>query len=230
MRYHVLATDYDGTLATDGQVGERTVEALRSVRGSGRHLVLVTGRRVEDLEAVFQHVALFERIVAENGAVVWRPGAEQRLLADPLPAAFPAALRARGVPFVAGRVVVATWLPYDVEVLGAIRALGLDLEIIFNKGAVMVLPPGVDKRSGLEAALGEIGRTLHETVAIGDAENDQAMLAASGCGVAVSNALPVVKETADVVTLGARGAGVEEIAAALLRDDLGSHGASGRHG
>jgi len=220
MRYHVLATDYDGTLATEGHVGEWTTEALRRLRGSGRHLVRVTGRRVEDLQAVFRHVALFERVVAENGAVVWMPGAEQRLLAAPPSPAFPAALRTRGVPFVAGHVVVATWLPYDVEVLGAIQSLGLDLEIVFNKGAVMVLPRGVNKRSGLEAALGEIGRTLRETVAIGDAENDQAMLAAVGCGVAVSNALPVVKETADVVTLGARGAGVEEIADALLRDEL----------
>ena len=49
MQYHALAADYDGTLATDGVVDEKTIEALRPTRESGRRLILVTGRIIEQL-------------------------------------------------------------------------------------------------------------------------------------------------------------------------------------
>ena len=52
--------------------------------------------------------------------------------------------------------------------LEAIRELGLELQIIFNKGAVMVLPAGVSKASGLEAALALLKLSPHNLVGIGD--------------------------------------------------------------
>jgi hypothetical protein len=92
--------------------------------------------------------------------------------------------------------------------------------VIFNKGAVMVLPPGINKASGLQAALEDLRLSAHNVVGIGDAENDTAFLTACGCAVAVENALPSIKERADVVTEGSRGQGVIEIAERLLADDL----------
>lgn len=53
MRYLALATDYDGTLATHGQVDEETLDALKRLRESGRKLLLVTGRHLDDLSSVF---------------------------------------------------------------------------------------------------------------------------------------------------------------------------------
>jgi hydroxymethylpyrimidine pyrophosphatase-like HAD family hydrolase len=38
MRYLVLATDYDGTLAGHGRVGENTLEALKNVLSSGTQI------------------------------------------------------------------------------------------------------------------------------------------------------------------------------------------------
>ena len=67
MRYHVLATDYDGTLAHNGRVDRPTVEALRRIKESGRKLVLVTGRELDELLDVFPELDLFHRVVAENG-------------------------------------------------------------------------------------------------------------------------------------------------------------------
>ena len=61
--------------------------------------------------------------------------------------------------------------------LEAIRDLGLELQVIFNKGAVMVLPSGVNKATGLDAALDELGLSPHNVVGVGDAENDHAFLA-----------------------------------------------------
>ena len=92
--------------------------------------------------------------------------------------------------------------------------------MIFNKGAVMVLPSGVNKATGLAAALEELELTPHNVVGIGDAENDHAFLRFCECSVAVANALPMVKQDADVVTIGDHGAGVIEIVDELVERDL----------
>jgi hydroxymethylpyrimidine pyrophosphatase-like HAD family hydrolase len=224
VRYHALASDYDGTLATDGTILEPTRAALVRLRASGRKLLLVTGRRLEDLERVCPDLTLFDSIVAENGAVLFRPASrELRLLAEPPAPAFAAALRARGVePLDVGHVIVATWQPHEGAVLDAIRAQGLELQVVFNKGAVMVLPSGVNKATGLEAALLELGLSPHNVVGTGDAENDHAFLAHCELGVAVANAIASLKAEADHVARGERGAGVVELIDALLADDLRS--------
>jgi hydroxymethylpyrimidine pyrophosphatase-like HAD family hydrolase len=222
MRYHVVACDYDGTLASDGRVYAETIAALERLRHSGRHLLLVTGRELDDLQRVFPHCDLFERIVAENGALLYCPATrEERLLGQPPPAEFVHRLQQRGVsPLATGRVIVATWKPHETVVLETIRDLGLELQVIFNKDAVMVLPSGLNKATGLKAALSALRLSPHNTVGIGDAENDHAFLSLCECSVAVANALPRVKEHADVVTHGDHGAGVIELAETLLHHDL----------
>lgn len=222
MFFHCLATDYDGTLAEHGAVADTTVEALERLRQSGRRIVLVTGRELADLERAFPRLDLFDRVVAENGALLYRPQTGEIVpLADPPPPAFVEALQRRGVaPLSLGHVIVASWEPNEEKVLDAIRECGLELQIIFNKGAVMVLPPGVNKASGLIAALGELSLSPVNAVGVGDAENDHALLKACGFAVAVANAVPMLKDNADWVTAEPRGAGVEALAARLLEDDL----------
>jgi HAD superfamily hydrolase (TIGR01484 family) len=222
MRYHVLAADYDGTLAHDGRVDEPTLAALHRLAETGRKLVLVTGRQLDDLLAVFPGADVFTRVVAENGAVVYHPDTrETRDLSEPVASALVDTLRGAGVtPLAAGRVIVSTWQPWDTTVLEAIRTLGLELQVIFNKGAVMVLPSGVNKASGLLAALEDLKISPHNCVGIGDAENDHAFLGVCECAVAVANALPMLKEKADWVTAADHGAGVTEIIDGLVRDDL----------
>src|ERR1700736_6118180 len=100
--------------------------------------------------------------------------------------------------------------------------MGLELQVIFNKDAVMILPSGINKGTGVKAALDELGLSTHNTVGVGDAENDHAFLGICECSVAVGNALPALKERADVVTGHTHGAGVEEIIEQLLADDLRS--------
>src|SRR5215510_5400470 len=174
MRYHVLAADYDGTLAHHGRMDEAIWAALHRLRGSGRRAILVTGRELDELLALVPEPELFARIIAENGAVLYDPAARYfRTLADPPPPQFVDELRARGVDRLAtGRVIVASWEPHQDAILHAIRDLGLELQVIFNKGAVMVLPSGVNKYTGLVAALAELSLSPRNTVAVGDAEND----------------------------------------------------------
>ncbi len=222
MRYLALGCDYDGTVAVDGRIAPATRTALQRLRGTGRHLVLVTGRQLEDLQTVCPHLELFTSVVAENGAVLYEPASRKpKLLAEPPPERFVAALRERHVqPLFVGRSIVATREPHQTVVREVIRDLGLEWQVIFNKGAVMVLPAGVNKASGLSAALRELGIAAENVVGVGDAENDTAFLRLCGRSVAVANALPMVKEMADWVTRGAEGAGVVELIEELLANDL----------
>ncbi len=222
MRYHALACDYDGTIAHQGRVDDETIAALGRLRDTGRRLILVTGRELKDLLAICPHIELFDRVVAENGAVVYRPATrEEKLLGEPPPEPFVRALRERGVsPVAVGRVIVATWKPHETTVLEVIRDLGLELHVTFNRDAVMVLPAGLSKATGLAEALRELGLSAHNVVGIGDAENDHAFLRLCESRIAVANAVPMLKDAADLVTGHDRGAGVRELIEMLIAADL----------
>lgn len=222
MRYQVLACDYDGTLAHHGRIDAATVRSLERLLATGRRLVMVTGRELPDLFKLFDHLDLFEWIVAENGALLYHPGTrEERPLTSAPPEKLVRRLREAGVDSLSvGRGILATWEPHERAVLEAIRDLGLEMQVIFNKGAVMVLPAGVNKASGLSAALKEMGLSPHNAVGVGDAENDHAFLRLCEFSVAVANALPSVKETADLVTAADHGAGVAELIDLLVKTDL----------
>jgi HAD superfamily hydrolase (TIGR01484 family) len=191
MRYHALACDYDGTLAeSDGAVAASTLKALARLRESGRRLILVTGRGLQDLLDAFGDIGLFDLAVVENGAeIYWPADKSARLLAEAPPEALVERLRAHGVgPLGRGKVVISTTLPHESAMLQAIHELGLEMQIIFNKGSVMALPSGVNKATGLAQALDELGLSPHNVVGIGDAENDHAFLSLCECAVAVANA------------------------------------------
>jgi hypothetical protein len=84
----------------------------------------------------------------------------------------------------------------------------------------MILPPGINKASGLARALAELGLSARNLVAAGDAENDHALLDAAEYSVAVANAITTLKEAADRVTTGLRGDGILELIDDLIDNDL----------
>lgn len=214
MKYRILATDYDGTIAFDGRVDEETVNELRLASAAGLTLIMVTGRELTDLFNTFEHVNLFDRIVAENGAVVYWPATTDiETIAAAPPAEFVERLTREQIPLSVGHSIVATVEPHDRIVMDAIRDLALDWHVIFNKGSVMALPSNVTKATGLAHTVESLGCSWSDIIGVGDAENDLAFLRRSGLAVAVANALPTVKDIADLVTHGARGAGVRELIA-----------------
>lgn len=222
MKYCALATDYDGTLAHDGVVSTSTAAALDRFRASGRHLFMVTGRELPELKQVCPCLDRFEFVVAENGAMLYRPATDTfRLLCEHASAPLVEALREKNLrPLSVGEAIIATVEPNELVVLEEIKRLGLELQVIFNKGSVMVLPTGVNKATGLAAVLKEAKIDNEQVVGVGDAENDHAFLECCGIGVAVANALPMLKNRADLVTEGARGDGVAELIDLILADDL----------
>ena len=222
MYFLALATDYDGTIATDGEVDTETLAALEAFKRTGRRLILVTGRRVDSLRRAFPRLKLFERVVAENGAVLFDPVTEEErsVASEPSPDLI-ARLRERGVtPLSVGKSIIATRRPNETIVLEAIRELGLELQIVFNKGAVMVLPANVNKATGLAAALRELELSAHNVAGVGDAENDHAFLESCGCSAAVSNAIPSLLESVDLRLAGRAGAGTAEFMRMIEERDL----------
>lgn len=222
MQYRALACDYDGTLATKGRVPGPVVESLNDFRRSGRDLILVTGRKQDDLLAVFPAAPrMFSRLVLENGAVVVDPDTgEVDELASRPSEEFVRRLRSRGVsPLDVGRVIVASREPHAGPIRAAIRELGLDLHLVFNRESIMVLPASVTKATGLDAALRQLNLPWGDVVGVGDAENDQDFLQRCGRSVAVANALPGLKSIVDVVTREPEGAGVIELVRGLLSGD-----------
>lgn len=192
-----LATDYDETIATDGRVDSHTLAVLARFRASGRKLILNTGRTLRDLRGAFPNLELFDLVVVENGAVLHDPHARRTtLLAKPPPQMLLDALHRRGVPLLAGEVILETWTTYSHAISRAIEETGVPRHLTYNKSSVLINPPGVHKGHGLLAALKQFGISPEHTAGIGDAENDHDLLAASGLAIAVPHAIPELKKRA----------------------------------
>jgi hydroxymethylpyrimidine pyrophosphatase-like HAD family hydrolase len=125
-----------------------------------------------------------------------------------------------GVTMHVGRVLIATETNARPIVDSVIDRLRLDWHTVPNRKDLMVLPANVNKATGLKTVLERIQITPQRVAAIGDAENDCAMIQYCGFGVAVANAVPRLKECAKLVTRGQSGHGVIELANRLLNEHL----------
>ncbi len=209
--FQVVAVDLDGTLASRGQLSPQAVEAIDQVRHKGLTLVLVTGRIGAELQAEFPQIAgHFDALVLENGAVQVI-GGHACALAEPVDSSLDDALAERAVPYRRGEVLVAIDGEHAATVVEVIGELGLDCQIVRNRDALMVLPAGITKGTGLRAVLAEMNLSPHNTVAVGDAENDLALFGVAEIGAAVADAIRSVRRHADLVLDGADGAGVAEL-------------------
>jgi phosphoglycolate phosphatase-like HAD superfamily hydrolase len=212
-----VALDLDATLTEHDELSEPALAAVDDVRADELAAVLVTGRILEELEQEHPGLARhFDAVVAENGAVLAVED-EVRDLAAPVEESLAAALSGRDVPFRRGRVLLAGDVRHAPVVVEAVGLLGLDCQIIRNRDALMVLPAGVSKGTGLLAALIELGISPHNTLAVGDAENDLALLEAAEVGVAVANAVPSLRAHADLVLDEPDGAGVAALLSGPIR-------------
>lgn len=215
MKLGAIALDYDGTTRDASGLHPDVRAAVEEARLRGVTVLLVTGRRLPDLERDLGDLRLFDAVVGENGALVWFPGGGRvRRLASPPPPAFLARLDALGIPFEAGESVVELAAAHGSAALAALRELELPLALLFNRDRLMVLPQAVSKATGLADALGALRLSPHNAVAIGDAENDHEMLRTAEVGVAVSWGSAALREAADVVL---EGGGPADVAAFVRR-------------
>ncbi len=211
IRPRAIAVDFDGTLTEGGRPRQEALDALGRARAAGIATVLVTGRIVRELEAVFPDVAEhFDALVAENGVVLATP-AGSRCLGPPIHSALAGALTARGVAHRRGQGILACSAADEHAVVDEVARLGLEAQLVHNRGELMVLPSGLNKGTGLRKALTELGVSPHDTLAVGDAENDHSLLAAAEVGVAVANAVASLKEEAGWVLADRDGPGVVQM-------------------
>jgi hydroxymethylpyrimidine pyrophosphatase-like HAD family hydrolase len=210
-RYRVLAVDYDGTLTRGAVPRAEVLAEISNLRAASIKVILVTGRILAELRNSFAEVdQYFDAIVGENGAVISSPEGDRRLV-NPVPQVLEDALVRRGIPVRRGQVLLACDAAYDTVVLQEIHRLGLECQVLYNRAALMVLPSGVSKATGLKEVLSLLALSAHSTVAIGDAENDHALLSMCAVGIAVANAVPSLQENADLITVAEDGEGVREV-------------------
>jgi len=199
----VLALDYDGTIARNDRVDPSVLDAIADARGRGIAVMLVTGRRLDDLRRVAGDLRFVDGVVAENGALMHFPhGGLTTTLAPSIPAAFVAQLQALGISLQAGQCLVEADASAAPRMLDAIRELELPIVLVFNRSRVMALPQGISKATGLSAALAMLRKSAHNAVAVGDAENDHELLRVAEVGAAVEWGSPSLRAAADVVIAG----------------------------
>lgn len=202
MKFGVLALDYDGTIARDGVLDPEVRAAIAEVRGRGIAVLIVTGRILSELQKVAGDLHFVDGVVAENGAVLWFPNGHTRLISNFSSIPFLQEIRRRGLDFKAGQCVVELEAVAAPQVLSVIRDLELPLVLLFNRGRLMVLPQAVSKGIGLREALATLRLSVHNAMAIGDAENDHDLLATCELGVAVSWGSQILQKVADEVLQG----------------------------
>src|SRR4029079_19484503 len=80
LRFAAIATDGDRTLLKAGRMENEVVAALKRYRDAGGMLFLATGETVKQV-GEFPHVHLFDRIICENGPVIYHPATgEEKVL------------------------------------------------------------------------------------------------------------------------------------------------------
>jgi hydroxymethylpyrimidine pyrophosphatase-like HAD family hydrolase len=209
----VIAVDVDGTLYDGIDVAPEAVDALRRATADGHTLVIVTGRRWEELGHVVTSVLkLAARAVCEEGGVLVNVATQQlRLLADPAEPELIAGLRAAGVAALdVGHVVVGAPTTSLAVVTEVRDRVGSRRTIITNKGSIALSPPGCDKGAGLRAAIADLHLEGRPVLAIGDASNDLAMFAIATIAVGVANADDAVRASGVPLTKASAGRGVAE--------------------
>lgn len=217
--FRALACDYDGTLATGDRIGPRTLAALERARAAGVRLVLVTGRTFFELTRVCERLDVFDAVVAENGGVLYFPpsGVLQDQAPAP-PARLVAELDRRAVAYQLGRVVVGFSRGDERRVRETLESTGVRMELVPNRAALMALPFGISKGTGVRQVVRILGLSPHDLLGVGDAENDLELFAVCGWTACPENAVPELKARADWIFAGDNGPAV---AAALDRVLLG---------
>lgn len=211
--FKVVALDLDGTLTTAGHLAPEALAALEEARRGGLAIVVVSGRIFVELQVEFPQLADYvDAMVLENGAVTVADG-HSRALAPAVDGGLLQALNDRGIPYRQGEVILAIDGEHTATVVHLIGELGLDYQIIRNRSALMVLPSGITKATGLAVMLAAMNLSPHNTVAVGDAENDLALFGIAEIGVAVGNAVSSVRRSADLVLDKPNGTGVAELLA-----------------
>ena len=148
------------------------------------------------------NLGCFNAIVAENGAVLYFPESGRHAVLGHAPSArFIDALLQRGIDIAVAIQLSNRCCARDVRPRRDSRARAAADSCVQPRPS-MVLPPGIAKSIGLARVLSTLRLSIHNTIGIGDAENDHDLLDACEVGVAVEWGSPALRAVADEVIPG----------------------------
>lgn len=220
MNPRIFAFDFDGTIAEEGQVPIEIIKIFRRAYSQTHALFLVTGRlfRQADIEGILPFLT---GIVWENGAVLEHlPSQQVTLPFGTLPEPLVKDLEQTGIEMLTGMAIAATWAQHESLVKQVSDQHHYFPTLDWNKMALMILPTGANKGSGLKRLLEQCDLSSETLMAFGDGENDHSLLAIAETAVAVQDAVPSLQERAHVISKNPGPLGVVEI----LQDLLGEEG------
>lgn len=210
-KFKMLASDYDDTIATKGQMTDDVKKSLLEVKQAGYLISLVTGRGFDDLLRVCPQIKIFDLVIAENGTILYLTSQDKvEYLAKLPPIEFIAKLMEHRIPFYQNRIMTTVRRNFVERVNALIDKFEFPLHIICHKDYGLILPLGMNKSTGLGKALLHFDITRNQVIAMGDASNDLDFLDFCGFKVAVGNAEDELKTKADWVATKDRGEGVIE--------------------
>ncbi|MFC0472449.1 Cof-type HAD-IIB family hydrolase [Halalkalibacter kiskunsagensis] len=221
----LIAIDMDGTLLNDQhEISNENRKAIKEAEKQGIHVVISTGRTRMTCDELVNSLSLSSYLITVNGSEIWdeaRSLVERQLLNTEY-IEYMWQLKEKHNTNCWAATVGKVWreeFPEDFSTHEWMK-FGFDikddqvrqiiLEELSNNKALEVSnssptnleinAAGVNKAIALEKVCERMGITMDNVLAMGDSLNDLAMINAAGVGVAMGNAQPFVKESADWVT------------------------------
>jgi hydroxymethylpyrimidine pyrophosphatase-like HAD family hydrolase len=213
--HNILIFDYDGTLTYESlEVPRVAKDALwRMKKLNLATLGIISGRDLPFLQRVDKTLSnVFSFLIAENGAISYFSDLKKKeVLGKDWSEKAKRIFANSGIPMHFAEIMFATGIENSPQVSEFLSKSKLEAKLVPNRDSLMVLPPDVDKGTGVAATIQHFGTTRKLFLTcFGDGENDLALFAPADLGVAVANAVDALKKIADVVTEKPGGYGVAE--------------------
>jgi phosphoglycolate phosphatase (TIGR01487 family) len=214
-----VGVDYDRTL-TDNflEISKEGIESLKLARKHGLKIILVSGRVTDFMMKLNKKYDIADVLVAENGAVLFFQKENKKILTSNNDLNLRTLLHNTDFPMEFGEVIASTKVEYEKKLLKTIDIKKINIRLIRNVDSIMLLPPNVDKGTGILKALEILGIDKKNLAVIGDGENDMEMFSVAGVKVAVANAVKILKRNADIVCKNPYGEGVSEFIGTILKN------------
>lgn len=219
MKIDVIVMDYDRTIADEEENFMINKELKNFLEVIPQKKVLATGRTLNNIpdKSVFK---IFNAIVAENGTIITINGIKEILPNkswNMLKDLIVKVANKEGLKLMHGEVIIFGKMEDYENTLNLLKKEGIlkEVYIDFNRNHFMILPKGWNKGKGARMAIEKIGGC--KAMAIGDELNDLSLFEIAEIKVAVGNAIPEVKDKADIVCKEDNGKGVLQILKELLR-------------
>jgi phosphoglycolate phosphatase (TIGR01487 family) len=214
-----IAVDVDGTLTEpDRRISLDAIRALRQAEDdAGVKVMIASGNVLPIARSLSLFIGTSGPIIAENGGIVYFQDEAQYLTDKELPMQAFEMLKqkigAKGIPTNHWRDTEIALDPHTTDINQVkciLKEAGYDLHVGTTGFAVHINNPGINKYAAIEVACKLIEITPENVMAIGDYENDLEMISNCGLGVAVANAVPLVKKAARFVATVPDGLGIVE--------------------